>query len=136
MSDNDQALPDVGEAYNNLFEGVHANVFFGKLANNGIQPQNEKEAADLLELAGRLRGVDGDTEKEAGDDSRFANPVGALNEVLGETPQGQYVQAQEEDMAYKSAAAQLAQEPVFYNSVLALKANEAAILANINNEEG
>ena len=64
MSDNDQALPDVGEAYNNLFEGVHANVFFGKLANHGIQPQNEKEAADLLELAGKLRGVD-DTEKEA-----------------------------------------------------------------------
>jgi len=133
MSDNEQALPDVGEAYNNLFEGVHANVFFGKLANNGIQPQNEKEAADLLELAGKLRGVD-ETEKEAGDDSRFANPVGALNEVLGDTPQGQTAQAQEEDLAYKSAAAQLAQEPVFYNSVLALKANEAAILANMNEE--
>ena len=64
MSDNEQALPEVGEAYNNLFEGVHANVFFGKLANNGIQPQNEKEAADLLELAGRLRGVDDESEKE------------------------------------------------------------------------
>lgn len=132
MADNEQALPEVGEAYNNLFEGVHANVFFGKLANHGIQPQNEKEAADLLELAGKLRGVD-DTEKEAGD-SRFANPVGALNDVLGETPQGQQAQAQEEEMSYKSAAAQLAQEPVFYNSVLALKANEAAILANMKEE--
>lgn len=132
MSDNKQALPEVGEAYNNLFEGVHANVFFGKLANHGIQPQNEKEAADLLELAGKLRGVD-DNQKEAGD-SRFANPVGALNEVLSETPQGQQVQAQEEEATYKSAAAQLAQDPVFYNSVLALKANEAAILANTKGE--
>lgn len=132
MSDNEQALPEVGEAYNNLFEGVHANVFFGKLANHGIQPQNEKEAADLLELAGKLRGVD-DNQKEAGD-SRFANPVGALDEVLSETPQGQQAQAQEEEATYKSAAAQLAQEPVFYNSVLALKANEAAILANMKEE--
>lgn len=132
MSDNKQALPEVGEAYNNLFEGVHANVFFGKLANHGVQPQNEKEAADLLELAGKLRGVD-DTEKEAGD-SRFANPVGALNEVLSETPQGQQTQAQEAEMTYKSAAAQLAQDPVFYNSVLALKANEAAILENMKEE--
>ena len=134
MADNEQALPEVGEAYNNLFEGVHANVFFGKLANHGIQPQNEKEAADLLELAGKLRDVKNETdEKEAGD-SRFANPVGALTDVLGETPQGQYAQAQEEDMSYKSAAAQLAQDPVFYNSVLALKAKEAAILANMKEE--
>lgn len=134
MSDNEQALPELETAYNNLFEGVHANVFFGKLANHGIDPQNEKEAADLLELAGRLRGVDNE-EKEAGD-SRFANPVGALSEVLGETPQGKQAQAQEEAQAYKQAAAALAQEPVFYNSVLALKANEAAILASSQNGEG
>ena len=134
MSDKEQALPELETAYNNLFEGVHANVFFGKLANHGIEPQNEKEAADLLELAGRLRGVDNE-EKEAGD-SRFANPVGALSDVLGETPQGKQAQAQEEAQAYKQAAAALAQEPVFYNSVLALKANEAAILASSQNEEG
>ena len=134
MSDKEQALPELETAYNNLFEGVHANVFFGKLANHCIDPQNEKEAADLLELAGRLRGVYNE-EKEAGD-SRFANPVGALNEVLGETPQGKQAQAQEEAQAYKQAAAALAQEPVFYNSVLALKANEAAILASSQNEEG
>ena len=134
MSDKEQALPELETAYNNLFEGVHANVFFGKLANHGIEPQNEKEAADLLELAGRLRGVDNE-EKEAGD-SRFANPVGALSDVLGETPQGKQAPAQEEAQAYKQAAAALAQEPVFYNSVLALKANEAAILASSQNEEG
>ena len=134
MSDKEQALPELETAYNNLFEGVHANVFFGKLANHGIDPQNEKEAADLLELAGRLRDVDNE-EKEAGD-SRFANPVGALSEVLGETPQGKQAQVHEEAQAYKQAAAALAQEPVFYNSVLALKANEAAILASSQNEEG
>ena len=57
-----------------------------------------------------------------------------MNEVLSETPQGQQTQAQEAEMTYKSAAAQLAQDPVFYNSVLALKANEAAILANTKEE--
>tara|TARA_R100000005_G_C4863577_1_gene123674 strand:- start:175 stop:573 length:399 start_codon:yes stop_codon:yes gene_type:complete len=132
MSDNNQGLPDVGEAYNNLFEGVHANIFFGKLAQAGIQPQNEKEAADLIELAEKLRGVN-DNEKQAGD-SRFSGPVNALGAVIGETPQGQQAQAIEEAQSIKAAAAELAKEPVFYNSVLALKAHEAAIHAN--NQEG
>lgn len=132
MSDSNQALPEVGEAYNNLFEGVHANIFFGKLAQAGILPQNEKEAADLLELAGKLRGVN-DYEKQAGD-SRFSEPVNALGAVIGDSPQGQQAQAYEEAQAIKVAAAELAKEPVFFNSVLALKAHEAAVHAN--NQEG
>ena len=134
MSDENQGvLPDPAEAYNNLFEGVHANVFFGKLANHGFQPQSEKEAADLLQLAGRLRHVD-DTEKAAtAEHSRFESPLGALDDVMEGAGLGNIKSAQmhnEEDQAIKSAASQLAQDPVFYNSVLSLKAHEAAVLAN------
>ena len=132
MSDENQAtLPQPADAYNHLFEGVHANVFFGKLANHGFQPQSEKEAADLLQLAGRLRHVD-DTEKAASaDHSRFENPLGALDGVLEGTSLGNVKAAQaynEESQAIKAAAAQLAAEPLFYNSVLSLKAHEAAVL--------
>tara|TARA_Y100000310_G_scaffold247207_1_gene252752 strand:+ start:1087 stop:1506 length:420 start_codon:yes stop_codon:yes gene_type:complete len=136
MSNENQAtLPEPADAYNNLFEGVHANVFFGKLANHGFQPQSEKEAADLLQLAGRLRHVD-ETEKAANANrSRFAGPTNALDNVMEGAGLGNAGAAQasnEEGQAIKSAAAQLAREPVFYNSVLSLKAHEAAVLAQQN----
>jgi hypothetical protein len=136
MSNKNQAtLPEPAEAYNNLFEGVHANVFFGKLANQGFQPQSEKEAADLLQLAGRLRHVD-DTEKAASaSHSRFEGPTDALDSVMEGAGLGSIKAAQaytEEDQAVKAAAAQLAQEPIYYNSVLSLKAHEAAVLAQQN----
>jgi|TARA_R110000824_G_scaffold29652_7_gene98491 hypothetical protein len=133
MSNETQAaLPNPEDAYNNLFEGVHANVFFGKLANHGFQPQSEKEAADLLQLAGRLRHVD-ETEKAASaDQSRFEGASQALDGILSGAGLGNVKAAQahnEEDQAIKAAAAQLAEEPLFYNSVLSLKAHEAAVLA-------
>tara|TARA_R110002020_G_scaffold16515_8_gene58279 strand:- start:5882 stop:6301 length:420 start_codon:yes stop_codon:yes gene_type:complete len=136
MSNENQAtLPDPADAYNNLFEGVHANVFFGKLANHGFQPQSEKEAADLLQLAGRLRHVD-ETEKVASaDQSRFEGPVDALDGILTGAGIGNVKAAQahdEEAQAIKAAAAQLAEEPLFYNSVLSLKAHEASVLAQQN----
>ena len=136
MSNENQAsLPEPADAYNNLFEGVHANVFFGKLANQGFQPQSEKEAADLLQLAGRLRHVD-ETEKAASaDQSRFEGPTQALDGILNGTGLGEVKAAQaydEETQAIKAAAAQLAEEPLFYNSVLSLKAHEAAVLAQQN----
>ena len=136
MSNENQAsLPEPADAYNNLFEGVHANVFFGKLANQGFQPQSEKEAADLLQLAGRLRHVD-ETEKAASaEQRRFEGPTQALDGILNGTGLGEVKAAQaydEETQAIKAAAAQLAEEPLFYNSVLSLKAHEAAVLAQQN----
>ena len=130
MSNENQAsLPEPADAYNNLFEGVHANVFFGKLANHGFQPQSEKEAADLLQLAGRLRHVE-DNEKAANANySRFGGAVGALDNAVGS---GAQTAELAESQAIKAAASQLAEDPTIYNSVLSLKAAEAAVLAQQN----
>jgi|TARA_R110002051_G_scaffold312696_1_gene388077 hypothetical protein len=136
MSNENQAsLPEPADAYNNLFEGVHANVFFGKLANQGFQPQSEKEAADLLQLAGRLRHVDENEKAASIDQSRFEGPAQALDGILSGAGLGEVKAAKaydEETQAIKAAAAQLAQEPLFYNSVLSLKAHEASVHAQQN----
>lgn len=121
-------LPDPVQAYNHLFDGVHAQVFLGKLASYGIQPTTEKEAADLFTLAGRLRHVDG-PEKQAADQSRFGGALSALDSVFGSTPEGQKQQAAAGRQAIKQAAAELMEDPSVYNSVLSLKAHEAAVLA-------
>ena len=137
MSDEAQAtgqekragtLPDPDAAYAHLFDTVHSNVFFGRLASQGVEPMNEKEAQDLLMLAGRLREAD-EQEKVAGD-SRFGAPLEALDGVLG-GPGGIAKQAAdaEEGLMIKQAAAELMEDPDIYNSVLSLKANEAAVIA-------
>ena len=129
MSNENQAsLPDPQDAYNHLFDGVHAEVFFGKLASYGIQPASEKEAADLLQLAGQLRHVDS-SEKQASESSRFGGAVSALNSAVNNTPAGQQKQAEAKGEAIKQAAQQLMQDPSVYASVLSLKAAEAAVLA-------
>lgn len=128
MSQNKQALPNPADAYQQLFDGVHAQVFLGKLASYGIQPTTEKEAADLFALAGRLRHVDG-AEKQAAAQSRFGGAVSALDSVLGTSPAAAQQNAAVRSQAIKQAAAELAQDPSVYNAVLSLKAAEAAILA-------
>lgn len=131
MSKNTQALPNPADAYNQLFNDVHAQVFLGKLASYGIQPTTEKEAADLFALAGQLRHVDG-PEKQAASQSRFGGAVSALNSVLGQSPAGRQQQAAANGQAIKQAAAELMQDAGVYNAVLSLKAHEAAILAGGN----
>jgi hypothetical protein len=133
QAQNDEAvLPDVQTAYNTLFDGVHQQVFFNKLASYGFVPQNEKEAAEMLELAGKLRYVEGEEEKAAADESRVSQANVALDNVLGiPREQGEKrAAAEDESAAISQAAAQLAEEPAFYNSVLALKAAEAASYAD------
>jgi len=117
MSQTQSALPSAVDAYNHLFHNVHAEIFFGKLASFGIQPATEKEASDLLALAGQLRDVD-TPEKQAADQSRFSPALAALNSVTAT-----------EEQSIKQAAAALSQDPGIYNAVLALKAHEAAVLA-------
>ena len=129
MSTQQQALPDPVAAYNHLFNNVHSQVFFGKLASRGYAPQNEKQAQDLLVLAGKLRRVAQVSEKAASDHSPFAGALNALDGYLGETGMGGQQAAQESQMAIKEAAAQLANDPVVYNCVLSLKAQEAALAA-------
>jgi hypothetical protein len=127
MSKNNP-LPDPAVAYQQLFDGVHAQVFLGKLASYGIQPTTEKEAADLFTLAGKLRHVEG-AEKQAAAHSRFGGAVSALDSVLGTSPALVQQQFAVRNQAIKQAAAELAQDPSVYNAVLSVKAAEAAILA-------
>lgn len=128
MPKNSVTLPSPEDAYTQLFDGVHSQVFFGKLASHGIQPTTEKEAQDLFNLAGRLRHVDG-PEKQAETQSRFGGAISALDSVLGNTPEGRQRIAANGRQAVKQAAAELMQDPGVYNAVLSLKAQEAALLA-------
>ena len=131
MSNQAQAastLPDAQTAYNNLFMGVHQRVFFQKCAAAGHSPRSQEEAQWMLETAGKLRTVEQATPVKQAADAQ--NPYYAANQaldgVMAQLGLGQQQQAQEETTAIKQAAYQLAHDPTFYNSVLALKAAEAA----------
>lgn len=124
-------LPSPEVAYQTLFDGVHQRAFFGKMAQLRPEylPQNEKQASDLLELAGKLRLVDQEAVVKEAEES--LDPFAAANAALDQT-MAHYgfgavkaAAAQEESVAIKSAAADLMNDPDIYNSVLALKANEA-----------
>ena len=129
MSEEKQAtLPDPRDAYNKLYQDVHAEVFLGKLASYGIQPTTEKEAADLFAIAGQLRDVEG-SEKQAADQSRFGGASDALGTIMNQTPAGQQQAIVANQQAVKHAVDQLSEDPSIYNAVLSLKAAEAAVLA-------
>ncbi len=130
MSQNQNAvLPDPQTAYNNLFEGVHARIFFQKCAAAGYSPRSQEEANYMLETAGKLRVIaESEQVKQA---SAQNNPYYQMNAGLdrvmeqyglGQQKQAGYV---EQEVGIKNAAAHLMQDPLFYNSVLSLKAAEA-----------
>jgi len=121
------SLPNPQDAYDQLFQNVHAEVFFGKLASYGIKATTQKEAADLLGLSQNLRQYDG-AEKVAADSSRFGGAASALDNITTQptTPARRH---QAQGQAIKQAASQLAQDPSIYNAVISLKAHEAAVLA-------
>lgn len=124
-------LPDPQTAYNNLFEGVHQRVFFSKMASYGIVPKNRSQANSLLKLAGVLRAIEEEEmAKTAGDaNDPFAAEVERLTEVCRSNGIGKVAAYQEEEMAIKQAASNFMADPTFYNSVLSLKAAEAAQLS-------
>lgn len=133
MSDSaTPTLPDPQTAYTHLFQNVRADVLFRKLASYGIQPTTDKEAEDLLELAGKLRlAEESQPIKQAGQ-SRFGEPNLALDRVLGDKGlDGPVKQAasQEQNLAVQQYACRLAEDPYIYNAVLALKQAQADALA-------
>lgn len=125
MATSPASLPNPSDAYQHLFNNVHAEVFFQKLASAGITPANAAEAEQLLALGGKLRPV-GEAQKQA---SRYDAPLRALDAVLGTTPAEAHSQQIQHGNAIKAAAAQLAADPSIYASVLSLKAAEAQVLA-------
>ena len=125
------ALPDPDTAYQNLFDGIHQRVFFNKMAAYGYVPQTPAQAQYMLEMAGKLRAVEQEAAvKQAQDmDDPYFLANQHLNQVLGihGLDDGiKQAQAENEALAIKQAAAELANDPVFYNSVLSVKAAEAA----------
>lgn len=122
------ALPDPQTAYQNLFQGVHAQVFFQKLAAAGHYPRSQEEAQWMLDTAGELREISQhDQVKQA---AAQDNPYYQMRAGLSQLRQqygitGGQAGFQEAEAGYKQAAAELMQDPTFYNSVLSLKAAEA-----------
>lgn len=117
-NDSQTQLPDSNEAFNVVFD-IHQRAFFGKLASLGIEPENEKQAANLLDMAAKLRGVPMQLDKEAEQEDPYEQANSALETTL-------YGRTQ---VAAKTAASQLAQDPAVYNAVLALKGAEASAYA-------
>lgn len=128
------SLPNPQEAFNHLYNTVHAPAFFNKLASFGYQPRTEKEAAELLELAGKLRMVEQDPQVKAASaaNSPYAEANQALDRALsayGLDGSIKQAGAQEREIGLRRVASQLAADPAVFNSVLSLKAAEAAQLA-------
>lgn len=123
-------LPDTDTAYNNLFMGIHQRVFFQKCAAAGYNPRNQQEAQWMLEKAGQLRALEQAAEtKSAGDTNNPYNRVDAAIDQLmvqyGLSDNVKQAQFQEQNLAIRQIAQDLAQDPTFYNSILSLKAAEA-----------
>lgn len=122
MSQNAAAvMPDPGTAYQNLFDGVHAEVFFRKCAAAGYTPGTTDEAVAMLETAASLRNVGHQTKQASAKDSPYLALKTAVDQVLG----GQKPSPVEEQQTIKQAADYFANDPTFYNSVLSLKAAQA-----------
>lgn len=88
-------LPNADQAHATIV-GIHKRAFFGRLAQYGITPQNEKEAAALLDLGVGLmeyqESPDGSLEKAAAADQNFdygngpyAQCLRAFDQVTGNT---------------------------------------------------
>lgn len=108
-----QLAPD--QAYNELYNRIHAPAFFAKLAKDyGIQPQSEQESLDLLAMGGQLQqAYDARQAKQASDGSQF----GQFVQELGGVPQ----QDAQLDAQIKAAAAEAAQIPHYANCVLTVQ---------------
>jgi hypothetical protein len=121
-------LPDPKVAYETLFDNVHAQAFFGQLAAHGIVPATQKEAADLLDMGGKLRAYAQDpaVKQAAAANSPISAAAAELDAMLGDSPVGKQAAAQERVVAVKRAAAALAQHPDIYNAVVSLRQAAAA----------
>lgn len=91
-----------------LYEGVTKPVFFAKLAQHGIHPRSEAEAAELLEIGNKLRlAKQADQTKEAADSSSTLRQISNyLDGVLGRSAQADASAAWERQAAEFVAADQ------------------------------
>jgi hypothetical protein len=127
-------LPDEATAARNLFDTVGQQVFFHTLAGRGYPltgaPENmQKQAAYLLDLAGQVnRAAQAQATKEA---QTSTDPYLMILRDYQDrlTKAGVDVGRpleQEQHASIMDAAARYAQDPILYDSALAVKAAEAA----------
>lgn len=121
------ALPDPKTAYDTLVRDVYARTFFGRLAAHGLQPQSEKQAEDLLAMAGKLRVIAEDDRvkaAEAANDpiARANQSVDGLMRRMGIGGHDKAASAQAATAARRQAAVRLAGDPALYNAALSYKA--------------
>jgi len=110
------SLPQPEVAFQKM-AGLYNEVFFHKLAEYGLGPQNEAEAQTLLESAVSLRAQH---QKQASTSNRFA----ALSHVLPGVGGGESYESLQEQ-ADQSLALKLASDPEIYASLLSLAVNDA-----------
>lgn len=72
------------QAYNVLYQRVHAPAFFNKLASHGIKPKSAAEAQEMLVAAGKLRTLwDAEqAEKAAAETNQLTKLSSRLDSVL------------------------------------------------------
>ena len=158
-------LPDRATAHDVIVD-VHKRAFFGRLRQLGApEPQNEKEAAALLDLGVGLMSnetQEGDTEKAAADnfdygDGPYAQALYAFDEITSQGGGGapgfedfgkrasnngspfrhapQSLPPALKDAAW-NAALQLAQHPTVYASALVKRAENEEILYEYAKQAG
>lgn len=122
-------LPDGNQAYDLLFQQIHAPVFFETLAARGYNVTTQKEAQDYLGMAQQLRmAEENNLVKAAEETSAVAGAAAQLDRLMG--AHGLSKQAAANQVAIQGEARRLAAAPDIYNSVLALKCLEATHVAS------
>lgn len=128
MSTNQTAQPqllDPDSAFNLVHQRVYAPVFFTKLAQDyGIQPANDAEAIEMLNMAAQLRVADDqDRQKQAAaGTSKLAAARAHLQQAL--RSEG-YQTDDSQNQLVEKAAAEVAQQPDLAHAVLSLQAAAA-----------
>lgn len=109
--DNPAVELSADDAYQLIYENVHAPSFFQKLAEHGIVPQTQAESKDLLELGGVLLGKYAQQQDHPGQ-SKYAFLVKEVQKIPS---------TQDEDALLKAAGAELAADPTWSRAALTLQ---------------
>lgn len=125
MEDNVKVAAE--QAYNTIVANIAAPYFFEKLAAHGIQPQSEKEAAEIWSAAQKLHVLyTAEQEKAA---AAQASNLSAVNQRLDDMLKSAgLVEANEKTSAFYGAAEIAAEQPEIAQAVLTLQAAAAAAL--------
>lgn len=114
------STPDVEAAYQRLFVDVHAPAFFEKLAADfGIRPENERQAAQLLDIGEKLWSAQQEINvKEAAANTDWLTTAASqLDQSLTEAG----LQSESNQADYQQKAAAFADNPQIKSAVLAFQ---------------